>query len=319
MLCSQFHMSRQELIGRTVKLLPCRNWHCDYCQPNRLKQLKAMAASGMPTAHLVLTVNTALGENIVDRYKRLHNAWKILVKRIVREFLKPPEQRWLLTEPDGAHYQEPRSYYYTRNVKAKSVKRLHYMAFPEETQNHEPHLHILIRTKYIPQRWLSQQMAELINSPIVHISKVKGAKEAVSYVTKYVTKAPAQFGKCKRYWCSKFYQLKKRVKFDTPLFTRINSRLVHQSFEDLVREVVTKGQIVLPQSRTELRIVTHADIQYMTDTEPEAVREDRLAAAYIWLGGWRRMCNMGSGMDAETAGGGGASTACANPARMGDG
>src|SRR3954465_15943439 len=101
MLCSQFHLSRQELWGRTVKLLPCRNWHCEHCQPSRLKQLRAIAAPGDPTICYTPAVNTATGSNPVDRYKALHRAWWRCVKRILREFAKPACARWVVTTDDG--------------------------------------------------------------------------------------------------------------------------------------------------------------------------------------------------------------------------
>lgn len=290
MLCSQFHLSRQELWGRTVKLLPCRNWHCEHCQPSRLRQLRAIAASGIPTICLTLTVNTATASNPVERYQALHRAWKLLVKRTLREFAKPPNERWIIRSDEDCEYQQIQDYYYTRTVAAKAIKRLHYMAFPEETENGEPHLHILLRTKYIPQRWISQQMADIINSPVVWIEKVKGAKAAVAYVTKYVTKAPAQFGKSRRYWCSKFYQLKKRAKPDTPVFSRATAQLIHQPFEEFVREIVTKGLCVIPRLNKELEVRKLRDLQDSTGTYTKGVGEAELVSAYLWLGSWRNRC-----------------------------
>jgi hypothetical protein len=290
MLCSQFHLSRQELWGRTVKLLPCRNWHCEHCQPSRLKQLRAIAASGDPTICLTLTVNTATGSNPVDRYKALHRAWKILVKRILREFAKPAGDRWVVTTDDGYHYQQIQDHNYTRSVEPKVITRLHYMAFPEETKAGEPHLHILLRTQYIPQRWISQQMAQIIDSPVVWIEKVKGARAAIAYVTKYVTKAPAQFGRSRRYWYSKFWQVKKREPTGQRAFTRRTAQLIHQPFEELVREIVTRGLCAIPRTRTELALYKWRDVQDKAGTYTKGIVEADLVRAYLWLGRWRQEC-----------------------------
>lgn len=290
MLCSQFQLRRQELFGQSIKLLPCRNWHCEFCQPGRLKQLRAIAASGLPGICLTLTVNPATGANATERYRALHNAWKLLVKRMLREFAKPANNRWIIKTEEGYDYQQIRDYYYTSSVKPRSVKRLHYMAFPEETENGEPHLHILLRTKYIPQRWISQQMKELVNAPIVWIEKVKGPKAAIAYVTKYVTTAPAQFGKSKRYWCSRFYQLIKRAPKEQQEYSRRNSQLVHQPFPELIMEIVTKGLIALPKSRTEVELRRLRDVQDRDGTYTTGVSQERMVHAYLWLGAWRQRC-----------------------------
>ena len=63
-------------------------------------------------------------------------------------------------------------------------------------------------------------MQELQNSPIVWIEKIKGPRAAIAYVTKYVTKAPAQFGRSKRYWMSRNYQLTKQSKDEVPTFDK---------------------------------------------------------------------------------------------------
>jgi hypothetical protein len=86
------------------------------------------------------------------------------------------------------------------------------MAVFEETKKGEPHLHILARAPFIPQRWLSDQMSELMKAPIVDIRRVKAAAEAARYVAKYVGKGPKPFAKLKRYWSSPGYDLQKDAK-----------------------------------------------------------------------------------------------------------
>jgi len=292
MLCSQFQLRRQELYGMSVKLLPCRNWHCEQCQPSRLRQLRAIAASGEPNICLTLTMNTATGETPTHRYKLLHNAWKILVKRILREFAKKPNDRWILWTDEGYPYQQITDQYYTKQVKQKAVKRLHYMAFPEETENHEPHLHIMLRTKYIPQRWISDQMKELVNSPIVWIEKIKGPAGAIAYVTKYVTTAPAQFGKSRRYWYSKFYQLIKKAFTEKPKFSRENSQLLRQPFQELVLEIATRGWLAFPRSRTELELRRLRGVYDSHGNLAEGVAEADLLRSYLWTARWRRECGI---------------------------
>ncbi len=163
----------------------CRAWTCCDCAPFRIASLKRQAVDGQPTTFITLTVNPAHGETAEGRARELSNAWKIVVKRARRKFTKGP---------------------------------LEYLAVFEETKKGEPHLHILARCPFIPQRWLSDAMNELIAAPIVDIRAVGHAKNAARYVAKYVGKGPKPFAKLKRYWQSKGYDLASvRVpKEDTP-------------------------------------------------------------------------------------------------------
>jgi hypothetical protein len=135
----------------------------------------AQAYSGEPTRFITLTVNPQIGESPDHRLSLLARAWRLAIKRIRR---------------------------------ANPNAEVEYLALVEATEKGEPHLHILFRGPYIAQRVLSGYMAEIINSPIVDIRRIKNAKEAIRYVAKYVTKKPAQFGTSKRYWFSQHYQPK---------------------------------------------------------------------------------------------------------------
>lgn len=288
MLCSRVQLRSQDLVSTTVKILPCGSWNCETCAPHRRRQLMAIAASGLPTICLTLTHWYKPGSDQAAHYKELHNAWKLLVKRILRQLSKPPEQRWIMTDKEGGTYQDLRAYTITKKTKAKRIKKLHYMAFAEETENGEPHLHILLRTVFIPQAWISQQMREIIASPITWIEKIKGARSAIAYVTKYVTKAPAQFGKSRRYWISRWFQLKKRERTKQPLYDRINTKVVFQEFRELISEIVVQGYIPKVIGKAEVQLFQR---RAMRDRLPyDQIFQDDLEkmTSYLWLGTWRQ-------------------------------
>lgn len=137
----------------------------------------AFAASGLPNRFLTLTVDPRIGTDQADRLRLLSNAWRVVRKRLMRKY--------------GKHSIE-------------------FFAVVEETKQGEPHLHILLRSPYIPQALISSAMAQLIDSPIVDIRRIKSARDVVRYVAKYITKAPKQFGTAKRYWSSTRYEIKDR-------------------------------------------------------------------------------------------------------------
>lgn len=110
------------------------------------------------------------------------------------------------------------------NVLLKRIRRAHpgksieYLVVTEATKRGEPHLHILLRSPYLPHDMLSAAMAELISAPIVDIRKITGRKEIAAYVAKYIAKAPEQFGTAKRYWSSRAWDLPSELPaFEVPL------------------------------------------------------------------------------------------------------
>jgi hypothetical protein len=133
-----------------------------------------MATDGQPTTFITLTVNPRSGQSPTERAQELSDAWKVVVKRARRKWTKAP---------------------------------LEYLAVFEETKKGEPHLHILARAPYIPQRWLSEAMDELISAPIVDIRAVGKVANAARYVAKYVGKGPKAFASMKRYWSSRGYDV----------------------------------------------------------------------------------------------------------------
>ena len=135
-VCGGWSLVKHEQTGARAITLWCRSWQCADCMPFRLAGLKRMATDGKPTTFLTLTVNPAIGQSPEHRAQELSDAMKILFKRMRRKFTKSP---------------------------------IEYMAVFEETKKGEPHLHMLLRAPFVPQKWISETMAELIASPIVDI------------------------------------------------------------------------------------------------------------------------------------------------------
>jgi len=166
-------VSHQQGTSRAITLW-CRAWTCPDCFWRRLRRLKREAQAGEPTTFLTLTVNPATYSGPNERAIRLSHAFRALI-RLARK-----------TYPS---------------------KPIEYLAVFETTKRGEPHLHVVMRAPYIPQRWISAQMSKLINAPIVDISKVKSKGHVAAYVSKYISKGPHRFGTTKRYWSSPGYHL----------------------------------------------------------------------------------------------------------------
>jgi hypothetical protein len=174
-----------------------------------------MAMAGSPNKMLTLTINTNVGDSPMDRRRLLYDAWRVLAKRMKRKL---------------------------------KIPKLPYMAFIEKTKAGEPHLHILLRCKYIHYKWYQRQMQELVKSPIIWIEQIKNSKRAAFYVTKYCTKAPAQFGKLKRYWKSKSYEEHDEDDIPFPRARQVFDRVLRDRFSEIVDARLSIGWALKPIS-----------------------------------------------------------------------
>lgn len=68
--------------------------------------------------------------------------------------------------------------------------RIEYFCVWESTASGWPHVHVLFRGPYIPQRCLSSHWQELTGSPVVDIRRVYTRAQVASYLSKYLTKQP---------------------------------------------------------------------------------------------------------------------------------
>lgn len=167
MLCGGRSLVKLMSDGGVAVTLRCRAWTCPDCAPLRKNQLIDLAKSGRPDRFVTLTSNPRVGVSPADRAARLARAWRVVLARARRQW---PGRRW------------------------------EYLAVFEATKRGEPHLHVLVRGPFLPQRWLSEQMRDVAEAPIVDIRQVKSVRQAAAYVAKYIGKAPHRFATCKRYW-----------------------------------------------------------------------------------------------------------------------
>jgi len=207
-LCREWSIVKHEPGMRHCMPLFCRSWQCEICAPKRKSQLMALASSGEPTRFLTLTVNPSVGISPSDRLSQLARAWRVIVQRLRR---------------------------------LHGVHSINYLAIVEETKQGEPHLHILLRSPYIPQALLSGWMGSILSSPIVDIRLIRSQREVVRYVAKYITKAPAQFGTAKRYWSSRDYELDKTNKPVKNTFSPFKWRVDMRHFMVILHEWGMEG------------------------------------------------------------------------------
>lgn len=176
MFCSEAILINQGALEGHATLLRCKRWCCELCQPFNHRRVKRAAREGAPTTFLTLTVNPKRYATPDEAAADLKNAWLNLRRRMQKSF---------------------------------AMDRPPFIAIFETTKAGWPHLHILMRCRFISQKWYSAQMRALIGAPIVDVRFIQDTGRVAAYVAKYVSKAPEAFAHCKRWWRSKDYQLEK--------------------------------------------------------------------------------------------------------------
>lgn len=152
--------------------LRCRSWQCPHCRPKRQSRLRHECLRGTPNAMLTLTIRAGRYATPEAAAVALAHAWRRLRRAAIKKY---------------------------------GLTKLPFMAIFEKHQSGQPHLHILLRARWLDQRWLSKWMADEEDSPVVDIRRIKHRRHAAAYVTKYVSKAPERFEGTKRYWRSVDY------------------------------------------------------------------------------------------------------------------
>lgn len=173
--CNEHLAVKQEGDKSTFVSLPCRAWTCPDCAPKRKKQLTAQAIAGRPDMFLTFTVKRSLHPSDRQAAKALSYAFRLLRLRIMRKFKRPFPFLAVVERHPGSKW---------------------------------PHIHVLARSKYISQKWLSAQMMELLKSPVVHVTRIDNPGRAAVYCSKYCSKCSEKIGTTKRYWQSKDYDLR---------------------------------------------------------------------------------------------------------------
>lgn len=180
--CQDTSLVKSAPTHKTIHTLKCRRWQCPDCAPDRKRDLRGLARRGHPNIFLTLTIRFHQGDNPHEAARALARAWRLLRLRMKKRF---------------------------------KIKNIPYLSVFEKQKSGAPHLHILLRTRYLDHKWISDQMQELLDSPVVGIERIKDKNKMANYVSKYISKDLTLFKGCKRYFTSQDYELKKN-KYQKP-------------------------------------------------------------------------------------------------------
>lgn len=154
-----FVIAHDRISGDTIILpMRCHKWSCPYCATIRRTHLLSQIRRGHPERHIVLTIRPNPAWTLDRLCQWLRARFRLLVQAIRRKY-----------------------------------GTFEYIAILELHKSGVPHLHVLARGSYIPQKWLSLRWQKLTGAWQVHIKAVTRTRRAANELAKYLAKTAVAF------------------------------------------------------------------------------------------------------------------------------
>lgn len=214
--CTDFSLLSSDGSQTTAIPLYCKRWTCQICKPRRRWQLIKDALRGKPNTFLTLTVNPKWFSGPKARARRLVEAFREIRRLAIKEASRDLKKRpWPYGYARPSRERLKTMKPIQRQVRLENGK-FPFLAVFEKTQQGEPHLHVLARTRWIEQRWLARLMGGIMGAPVCDVRRVENKRQMARYCSKYVGKAAHQFGTLKRYWRALDWLLDRKKKEKQP-------------------------------------------------------------------------------------------------------
>lgn len=147
----------------------CKSWSCDHCKEINRRKVVRIARESKPRALLTLTVSSKHYAEPGEAARSLVRGLRLLRLRLGRD---------------------------------RELANFEFMAVFEAHKSGWPHLHLIIRGKYLPWHDLQRMWFEITGSTHIDIRKINSKGQAALYVAKYIGKDLHHFEHCKRWWRS---------------------------------------------------------------------------------------------------------------------
>lgn len=201
--CLEQTITATSSFGQVAAPVKCKRWTCPNCADWRQRCLMARCIEGEPNRFITWTCRRGQYATELETAQAMVAAWRTVV------------QRWRRLNP---------------------YHKCEYLCVFEPHTSGWPHMHVLWKGHWLDQKWLSQQGAELLNSPNQSVSRIKDGKSAAYYVAKYFSKTPTRYGKLKRYWTSKNWPKLKHIDAGKAFHNGFPIDMVNRKIADIVHE-----------------------------------------------------------------------------------
>ena len=171
-LCTHETAVNFHAYGGHAKPVRCKRWSCEVCAKRNAARVIAIGREGRPNALLTLTVSSKVYPDPDDAAEALKRGLRNLRLRLKRH---------------------------------SRLENFEFLAVFEKHKSGHPHLHLLIKGKYLPWKLMRKWWQALTSSHQIDIRKINSQGMAALYCAKYIGKDLSSFQGCKRWWRSSGY------------------------------------------------------------------------------------------------------------------
>lgn len=171
-LCTPEVSVKADIAGGEASPVRCKRWSCPVCKEINRARVIAIAKAARPRALLTLTVSAKDFPDPAQAADELKRGLRLLRLRLKR---------------------------------AEKLTNFQFLAVFEKHKSGHPHLHLLIKGKFIPWQVLRKMWEEITGSFMVDIRRISTVGQAALYCAKYIGKDLSSFPHCKRWWRSHDY------------------------------------------------------------------------------------------------------------------
>lgn len=184
-LCTEMSVVNGNRNEGEISALRCKRWTCEVCHPYNRKKVLMAARLGRPNKMITLSIDPSKYE----------------------------------TPDDAARDMKRALVHFRRHIERKmGVKNLPFLCVYERHKSGWPHMHILVRSKYLHRDTLIGIWKRLTGAWTVDIRDISKVSQIYYYVTKYIGKELAAFAGCKRWWRSHNYKVVDEDPFEPVIY-----------------------------------------------------------------------------------------------------
>ena len=173
-LCTELSVVNANETEGEISLLKCKRWTCDICNPDNRWKVMQRAKYGKPNVFMTLTVPPHKYADKDEAARDMRRGLVLLRRRIAK--------KW-------------------------NIENIPFLVVFEAHKSGWPHMHLLLRAKFMPQQILKAMWKDIMGAGSVDLRFIKDTGRVLAYIVKYIGKDLGKFEGCKRWWRSQNYDL----------------------------------------------------------------------------------------------------------------